>query len=183
MKIYSLILLALLFFSGCKEKEKEEITDRSILIPQVQLTPLQKTIDSAIVTIVKKDIELNGETVNDIHIDGREIIKISKKEYYTQELNGQQVNFENYLQYLKRFANTKKGFNDIHTVEESKRKHDAVMTWLKKSIANSSTNQEVFKVVYYVKAATKNLKYQQQQTTFLDKDFKKIVSDYSFLRK
>lgn len=180
MKNYSFIFLTLLLFSGCKEKEKE-VTDRSIILPQVQPTALQKAIDSALQAIVKKDIELGGETLNTIKIEGTEIIKISKKDYYTQEMNEQQLNFQNYLQYLKRFPNTKKGFNDAGTLEESKRKHDAVIAYLKRTIANSSTNAEVYKIVYYVKAATKNLKYSQQQTTFLNKEFKKIRTDYNFL--
>lgn len=38
------------------------------------------------------------------------------------------------------------------------------------------------KVVYYLKADAGRVQYTQQQTTFLDKEFKKIVADYSFLQ-
>jgi hypothetical protein len=170
----------MLFFISCNEKDKV-VTDRSIIMPEIKLTPLQKTVDSALVSILKKDIGLTGDTIKAIQIAGMEIIKISKKDYYTYEMNEQQANFQNYLQYVQRSSN--KIVHDPRKLEESKRKHEAVMTWLKKNIKTSSTDPEIYKVVYYVKAATSNLKYTQQQTTFLDKEFKKMVSDYGFLSK
>jgi hypothetical protein len=180
MKPYSIIFFILFLFSGCNEKEKE-VTDRSIIMPEIKLTPLQKTVVSALVSIVKKDIELSGDRVNTIKIEGMEIIKISKRDYYIQEMNEQQVNFQSYLQYLR--ASSNKIVKDQDKLQESMRKHDAVIAYLMKVIKTSSIRPEMFKVVYYAKAATKNLKYNQQQTTFLDKQFKKIVSDYGFLNK
>jgi hypothetical protein len=180
---YILTFFILFFLSYCNQSD-EKMEDKSIIapVPEIKFTPLQKSVDSALTEIMTKEIASGGNKISSINISGMEIIKISKKEYYTYEMEQQETDFNNYLQYLKRFSNTKSPINDPLKLQESKAKHNAVMAYLKKEIKTASTNSEIYKVAYYLKAVAGSFNYNDLKTTFLDKEYKKIVLDYSFLK-
>ncbi len=177
---FIIIFFVTLFFIGCNHPADNTV-DRSIIEP-IPLTPLQTAVHDSLINIMTKDIELSGNIVKSIKIEGMEIIKISRKDYYINEMKEQETAFNNYLQYMSKFSKTTSPINNPQQLEVSKAKHNAVMAYLKKAIKTASSNPELYKVVYYLKADASNINYNQLQTTFLDKEFKKMVADYSFLR-
>lgn len=172
----------LFFFIACNAPA-DDLADNNIAEPQpeVKLNPLQTAIREALIDIWTKDLKASGEVIKNIQIQGMEIIKISQKDYYINEMAEQETNFESYLEYLKKFSKTPNPLNNPQQLEVSKAKHKAVMVYLKKVIKTASTNPDLYKVVYYLKAETDKIKYDQKQTIFLDKELKKVVSDYGFL--
>ncbi len=182
MKYIFTLLFAILFIA-CNNPDKTS-EESSFLAPQVNtnLSPLQKTIDSALKKIVKTDFTSSGDNVQSIEIDGMEIIKFSEKDYYSNELKDQENAFKNYIEYLKRFPKDSNPLISAQQLETSKAKHDAVISYLKNTIKTASTNPELYKVVYFLKLKTNKNEVSQPQTTFLDKSFNKKIMDYSFLK-
>ena len=178
---YVLLILMPLFFIACNDEEKE-VVDRSLIVPAVQLTPLQAAIRDSLVQIITKDIELSGHKVNSIEISGLEIMEISEKEYYQAQLEEQQVNFAKYLERMEKISKTNSPMYKPMELETNKLKNNAVVNYLKTKIRSATTEPEIYKAAYYVKAAAGTLNYNQQQTTFLDKTYNRIVADYSFLK-
>lgn len=178
---YALLILAPLFFMACNNEEKE-VTDRSIVVPAVQLSPLQAAIHDSLIQIITKDIEHSGNKVNTIELSGLEVMEISKKEYYQAQLEEQEINFTKYLKLMEKLSKTNSPMYRPMELETNKQKNNAVMSYLRTKIKTASAEPELYKTVYYVKAAAGTLNYNQQQTTFLDKTYNKIVADYSFLK-
>jgi len=175
--------LAAILFIACNQPAKNDL-DKTVVetLPKTApLSPLQTAVQAAIIDIETKDITSAGNTISTINIDGMEIIKSSTKDYYMYELESQETNFKNYMDYLAKHSQNKNLTNPLQR-EESQRKHNAVIAYLKSKIKTAPIKPEIYKVVYYLKADTKNARYDQLKTTYLDTAYKKIVSDYSFLK-
>jgi|GEM_PF-4126146 len=177
---YALFMLMTLLLISCNNEEKD-VVDRSIIVPAVQLSPQQVAIRDSLVQIITKDIELTGKKVNTIEISGLEIREISKKEYYQYQLEEQETNFTRYLKHMEKISKTNSPMYNAIELETNKQKNNAVMNYLRTKIKTASSEPELYKTLYYAKAAAGNLNYNQQQTTFLDKTYHKVVADYSFL--
>ncbi|MEP7236474.1 MAG: hypothetical protein ABI685_01360 [Ferruginibacter sp.] len=179
------LLISLTLFSllSCGDKEKSELDNIEIKTVPVarQLSAVETKIHSVIIDIEKKEIELSGDSVLDIDIEGMEIIKYSRKEYLVDELRSQQEIFKKYLDYLDHTAKNNKAINNPIQRQESQAKHNAVVAYLQKTISKTSAKQEIYKVIYYLRARTKKMNYTQPKTTYLDEGMKKIIADYSFL--
>jgi hypothetical protein len=180
MKVLTILLL--LIFISCNNADDKAEDKASTAYASPSLTPLQTNVNAAIIDINKKEIEGAGHSVNSIQVDGMEIIDISRKTYYIIEKETQEATYKKYKEYLKRFANTNSPLNDPNAIMEGDRKHNAVMAYLEKEIRTASPQPVMYKVTYYLKAATSGTQYDQSKTTFLDKEFKKITADYSFLK-
>ena len=179
------ILLTLSSLLSCGDKEKNDLDNIEIKTVPVarQLSPVEIKIHAAIIEIEKKEIELFGDKVLNIDIEGMEVIKYSRKEYLVDELKMQQESFKKYLDYLDHTAPKNKAMDNPLKRQERQAKHNAVIAYLEKTINTTSTKQELYKVVYYERAQTKNRNYTQPKTTYLDSSMKKITGDYSFLNK
>ena len=176
-------MLSLLLSCGDKEKnDLDNIEIKTVPIAR-QLSPVEIKIHTAIIKIEKKEIELFGDKVLNIDIEGMEVIKCSRKEYLIDELKSQQESFKKYLDYLDHTAPKNKAMNNLLKRQESQEKHNAVVAYLEKTINTTSTKKEIYKVVYYERAQTKNRNYTQPKITYLDSSMKKITGDYSFLNK
>lgn len=180
-----LIFWGAIFFIACNGSDSKVLNKDTVesVQPETTLSPLQVAVQTAILNIEKKDIESNGNTVISIHVDGMEIMEISKKDYYSAQAESQEKEFKSYLAYLEKFEKTNSPINNPGKLAESKQRHNAVMAYLQKMVRTASTEPEIYKVVYYLKAGTKTVQYDQMKTTYLDKDYKKIVANYSFLQK
>lgn len=181
---YIFPFLFLLLIAACRQPaDKQE--DNSYLAPLTNkdLSPLQKKVDSALKEIVKIDFSASGDVINSIEIDGMEIIKISQQDYLMSELKDQEMAFKNYEQYLKKFPKEANPLNSPQQMESSKAKHDAVVSYLSKTIKTASTNPEWYKVLYFLKLQTNKNNFTQAQTTYLDEQFNKKVMNYGFLNK
>jgi hypothetical protein len=167
-----------------KTEHKADMNPASkLLTPQVQPSKLELSIRPALTEILKKDIEMSGRDPGWIEIAGMEIIPISKKDYFIDERNNQEKNFGRYIQYMEKFKDSHNTIYNAAEIANNKLKHAAVMDYLASMIKKSSSDKEVYKVVYYLKVDSKDLKYNQQQTTYLDEGYKKIVTDYSHLKR
>lgn len=178
---YALIILMPFFFMACNNEEKE-VADRSIIAPAVQLSPLQAALHDSLIQIITKDIEHSGNKVNTIELSGLEVMEISKKEYYQAQLEEQEINFTQYLTLMEKLSKTNSPMYKPTELEANKQQNNVVMNYLRTKIKTATTEPELYKAVYYVKATAGTLNYNQQQTTFLDKAYNKIATDYSFLK-
>ena len=177
----------LLFFSlllinvSCNSKEdtQEELT---MLQPDGGLTKEAIAIKAAITEVELKFLETAGETKQFLQIDGMEVIKISMKDYLIEEKKRQEVDFANYMKYLDRFKNTKSPLNNPTARTESQAKHNAVITYLNQLIKKASATDKVYKVVYHLNATTNARTYNQQKTTYLDENYKKLKVSYLHLK-
>lgn len=175
--------LMLLSLAACNDGSGnglDKVVEEPIKI-SITPDPLRSAIQSAIIDIETKDITGGGEIIQKMNIEGMEIINFSIKDYYSTELRSQEEDFKNYLAYLDRVSKNKSLDNPLKR-RENQAKHDAVIAYLKKMIKTASANPDIHKVVYYLKAATKNIQYNQLKTTYLDKELKKITADYRFLK-
>lgn len=86
------------------------------------------------------------------------------------------------MQYLKKFPKDSNPLNSPQQLEQSKAKHEAVISYLKNTIKAAPTNPELYKVIYFLKLETNRNNTTQTQTTFLDKNFHKKDMNYSFLK-
>lgn len=176
-------LLPVIFIIACNDSPGNEL-DRTAIepVPVTQnLSPLNNAIRSAIIDIETKEITMAGDSVLRLNIEGAEVIRFSEKDYYREELRSQDLAFKRYLQYLDKFSQNK-NINDPLKRQESQAKHTAVMAYLQKMVNTASDKPEIYKVVYYLQADTKTVHYNQQKTTYLDKELKKITGDYRFLK-
>ena len=181
---YIVPIIILLSAIACNNPS-DKVADNVLIEPSrsTEPTQLQTTIRTALLDIIKKDIESNGNNaVKTLDISGMEIVKISKQEYYTNELKEQESSFQQYMKYISDHPKSKGNPNQYPQLEENKARHEAVINYLKTTIKTASTEPEVYRVSYYLKANTKNMNYTQPQTTYLDKDLKKIVANYSSLK-
>ena len=178
----SLILIPVCAQFSCKNAAHDEKDNRQIqTVPlQRQLSPVEVSVQKAIIDIEKSEIASGGDHAVEINIEGMEMIKYSKKQYLEDELKSQQENFEKYLDYLDRMKNNP-AISDPQKRITSVEKHDAVIAYLKKAIGKASANPEIYRVDYYMRAVTKNRTYTQPNTTYLDSSMKKITANYSFL--
>ncbi len=169
---------------SCHQTEQKDDMNpaEKLLTPQIQPSKLELSVRPALTEILKKDIEMSGHKAGSIEIAGMEIIPISKKVYFTDERENQDRDFGRYIQYVEKFKNSHNAIYNPAEIAENKLKHAAVMDYLAGMIKKASSNKEVYKVVYYMKVDSKDLKYNQQQTTYLDEDYKKIVANYGHLR-
>ncbi len=179
---YAFYLVAVFFVLSCNQAvdEQEELP---VIQPSIQLSPFDSTVKAALTEILKKKLDPSGENASVIEITGMEIIKISRKYYLTYERSSQIEGFDKYLKYIDKFKNTSNPIYKPAEIEDNKRKHAAVVAYLNEVIKKASEEKDLFKVAYYVKADAKNIKFTQLQTTYLDADFKEIVSDYGHLKK
>ena len=181
---YGIFFLVLMM--GCQNKSTSEKTAEALVIPAMvplSVNSSDLAIRSAITEIETKNIGLSGIAVsaNTVQIEGIETVKISRADFFIGQRNLQEKDFANYMQYLERFKNSKNAMNDPIKIKESKAKHRAVLNYLDQQINKAGTTPEIYKVVYYLKAATSDAKYNQTQTIYLDEDFKEVEMDYSHL--
>lgn len=174
----------LLLLSSCKNSNKNELNNIVVKAIPVsrQLNAVETAAQKALADIEKQEIELSGDKVVNIDIEGMEVIWFSKKEYLTDELKSQEESFKRYLYYLDHVSMNKK-INDPLKRQESQAKHNAVIAYLKEKINMASNKKEVYKVIYYERLQTKNRNYTQPKITYLDSSMKKITSDYGFLKE
>ncbi len=179
---YAFYLLIVLFVLSCNQAvDKQE--DVRLVQPTVQPSALELSVRSALTDILTKEIVNSGNKVDSLVFTGMEIVRISQKDYFTEEESAQKKDFENYLTYMEKLKNTgSKMYNSID-IADNKLKHAGVITYLNTMIRKEPEDKNLYKVTYYLKAATKNYKYTRLQTTYLDADLKKMATDYSFLNK
>ena len=175
----SLTLSSLLSCGDMAKNNLDNIEIKTVPITR-QLSPIEIKINTAIIEIEKKEIELFGDNVLSIDIEGMEVIKYSRKEYLVDELRSQQESFKKYLDYLNHTTPNKAMDNPLKR-KESQDKHNAVVAYLEKTISKATDKQEIYKVVYYLRARTNKMNYTQPKTTYLDDGMKKITGDYIFL--
>ncbi len=176
-------LLPVIFMIACNDSPGNEL-DRTAIEPvpvSQNLSPLNNAIRSAIIDIETKEIAMAGDSLVRLNIEGTEVISFSKKDYFKDEIRSQEADFKRYLQYLDKVSQNK-NINDPLKRHESQAKHNAVMTYLQKMVRTASDKPDIYKVVYYLQADTKTMHYNQQKTTYLDKEMKKITGDYRFLQ-
>ncbi len=178
------ISLTLSSLLSCGDKEKKDLDNIEIKTVPVarQLSSVEIQIHAAIIDIEKKDIELFGDKVLNIDIEGMEVIKYSRKQYLVDELKSQQENFKKYIDYLNNTAPKNKAMDNPLKRQESQDKHNAVVAYLEKTISKATDKQEIYKVVYYLQAHTNKMNYTQPKIVYLDEGMKKIIADYSFLK-
>lgn len=177
-------MLALFFLFSCKNSAQEE-TDKTqiqILPLQRQLSPVEISAQNAIIEIEKSEIASGGDAAIKIDIEGMEMIRCSQKKYLEDELQSQQENFKQYLDYLDRMKNNPV-INDPKKRIVSVEKHNAVIAYLQKEIGKASANPELYKIAYYMRAVTKKRTYTQTRTAYLDSSMKQIKADYGFLQR
>lgn len=175
-------LLPVIFLIACNDSPGNEL-DKTAIEPvpaSLNLSPLNKAIRSTIIDIETKEIALAGDSVIRLNIEGTEVIRFSKKDYYREEMRSQDADFKRYLQYLDKVSQNK-NISDPLKRQESQAKHNAVMAYLQKMIKTASDKPEIYKVVYYLQADTRKIHYNRQKTMYLDKEMKKITGDYRFL--
>lgn len=179
--LFRLFILCSLF--SCSDVEKDDI-DKTLVqtVPVArQFSQLETEIQTAIIDIEKKDIAVIGDSALKIDIEGLEVMRYSKKNYLLDELRSQNEDFKKYLNYLDKVVKNNKVLNSPSKREESQAKHDAVVSYLEKAISKASDKEEMYKVVYYLRAVTQKTNYTQPKTTYLDSSMKKISGDYGFL--
>ena len=153
-----------------------------MLQPAIEPTKEAIALKSAITEIETKDIETAGETILSLQVDGMEAIKISMKDFLTEEKNSQQVDFNNYMKYLDRFANTKSPVNNPAARMESQAKHNAVIKYLDQLIKTAPVTKGLYKVTYHLNATTKSHTYNQPKTIYLDETYKRMRVSYLHLK-
>jgi len=180
---YAFYFFSVMFVLSCHQADKSEDPDlRTVVQPVAQPSELELSIRSALNQIITKEIENSGNRVNSLQFTGMEIVRISEKDYFTDEEQSQEADFNSYLKYVERFKNSSNKINDPVEIANNKRKHAAVMAYLKSIVNKEPTDKDLYKVTYYLKTDTRDYKFTQLQTTYLDKDLKKMTMDYSHLR-
>lgn len=179
---YAFYLATVLFvLLSCNQPEdKLEETPPVQLLPQP--TALEISIKNALIEILKKQIDPSGSNANAVQITGLEIVKISRKDYLIYEKNSQVEGFDRYLKYMEKYKNISSPIYKPEEIVDNKQKHAAVMEYLDRATKKASEQKDLYKASYYLKADTKNIKYTQLQTTYLDAELKEIVSDYNNLK-
>lgn len=174
-------LLLCIVLISCSSKKEDQAVVSSTIQKDQPLTPLQLSVKAALTGIQKTDIEFSGNIIYSMDISGMEIVNISKKDYYIQQRNSQEADFNNYLKYMEQYRNNPAAGNPA-IIADNKLKHARVIKYLGSMIQQASNDKEVYKVVYYLKANSRDIQYKQLQTTYLDADLKKMVVDYSHLQ-
>ena len=136
-----------------------------------KMDPFEVAVQTEITNIMTKEIASVGKIIEPIQVNSLEIEKVSKQEYYNYEWTEQDKIFKKYMELVKKR-------NFPFSLENGLR-HDSVMSYLEREKAKASTDLEIYKINYHLKAATQTGKYNQLRTIFLDSSLKKIEIDYS----
>lgn len=178
---YFFYSIAILFTLSCNSKtgktEEEPVT-----VLMVQPTANNIAIKNAITDIATREFATVLKNASPPQINGMEAMKISLKEYYTDQRNNQQIDFKKYMDYLDRFATTKNPISTHSSRSESRAKHDAAIKYLDKLIYTSTDDKTVYKVIYYLNVTINGKPFNQLKTTYLDEQYNKMSMDYSHLK-
>jgi hypothetical protein len=152
------LLIAALFFTACNNAE-ENSTDNSLPLPKnqseqpVKEDSLTLLIRPHLTEAVKKDIEGGGLKSIGLNITKVQSIQVTAAEFYT----------------LKKTELEKQ-----MSLSSDKEKTKKAISYLEKKILSAAKEPPVYKVNYHLSAQVGKIIYNDDRTTYLNKDFAEI---------